>query len=81
MDGRLPEGPPGPVGPAGGEAFVFTQSTPQQVWTVDHNLGAYPNVYIIDTAGEQCEGDVNNVTLNRVTITFSAPFAGQARLT
>lgn len=75
-----PEGPQGPVGPAGGEAFVFTQSTPATVWTIDHNLGFFPNVYVLDTAGDECEGNVDNVSVNRVLITFSAAFAGQARL-
>lgn len=75
-----PEGPQGPVGPAGGEAFVHVQSTPATVWVIDHNLGFFPNVYVLDTAGDECEGDVDNVSVNRVTITFSAAFAGQARL-
>lgn len=75
-----PEGPAGPVGPAGGEAFVFTQAVPATVWIIDHNLGFFPNVYILDTAGDECEGDVDNVTVNRVIVTFSASFAGQARL-
>ncbi len=77
-----PEGPSGPVGPAGGEAFVFVHTESEETtWTIHHNLGVYPNVYVIDTAGTHCEGAVENLDENSLTITFSSNFAGQARLT
>lgn len=70
-------------GPPGGtsSAFVFQQTDPATVWTINHNLGIFPSVYVIDTAGQECEGKVNHVNTNQVVITFSAAFAGQARLT
>ena len=67
-------------GPAGADVFVYTQSVPATVWTINHNLGSYPNVYVLDTAGDECEGDVDNPTVNQTVITFSAAFAGTARL-
>lgn len=70
------QGPPGV-----GSAFIFTQATPLAVWTIDHNFGNYPNVFVLDTNGDECEGDIGNPTINRTVITFSAPFAGTARLT
>ena len=69
------QGPPGSVA-----AFVFQQATPSAVWTIDHDMGVFPNVYVLDTAGNECEGAVTNPTVNRTVITFSAPFAGTARL-
>lgn len=71
------QGPPGDTS----SAFVFRQTVPATVWTINHNLGIFPNVYVIDTAGQECEGKVNHVNTNQVVITFSAAFAGQARLT
>lgn len=84
------QGAPGPAGEdgrdgvdgaAGNPAFVFNQNTPQSVWTIDHGLGHWPIIYILDTTGEECEGFVTNPTFNQTVVTFSAPFAGQARLT
>ena len=70
------QGPPGV-----GSALVFNQPTPASVWTIDHNFGDYPNVFVLDTNGDECEGYIGNPTLNRTVITFSAAFAGTARLT
>ena len=75
-----PQGPQGNTGPAGGEAYVHTQTTPATVWTINHNLGNWPMVYVLDTNGDECEGNVDNPTINQTVITFSAAFAGTARL-
>ena len=70
----------GSDGADGADVYVHSQSTPASVWTIDHNLGTFPSVYVLDTAGDECEGDVDNPTVNRTVITFSASFAGTARL-
>lgn len=67
-------------GVPGAQVFIHSQSTPASVWTINHNLGEFPNVYVLDTAGDECEGDVDNPTVNQTVITFSASFAGTARL-
>ena len=64
-----------------GAGYVHSQPLPDSVWTIDHNLGYWPNICVYDTNGDECEGNVDNLSLNRSTITFSAPFAGIARLT
>ena len=69
----------GPAGPPG-EAYIHQQSVPAAIWTVDHNLGFWPDVVVYDTSGRQAEGLVTNPSLNRTTLTFSAPFAGTARM-
>lgn len=74
------QGDPGPPGPSGA-GYVHSEPLPASVWTVNHNLGFWPNVYVLDTNGDECEGDVDNVSQTSLTITFSAPFAGIARLT
>lgn len=72
-------GPPGPPG-AAQVTFVFNQPLPTSIWTIDHNLGFWPDVIVFDTSGREAEGAVLNPTNNRTTVTFSAPFAGTARL-
>lgn len=43
---------------------------------VTHNLGKYPAVTVFDSAGDECEGDVEFTSLNALTVSFSAPFSG-----
>jgi hypothetical protein len=58
-------------------AGVYTQPfTSQSVVTVTHNLGKYPSVTVLDSAGDQCEGDVDQLSTSQLTVTFSAPFSG-----
>lgn len=75
------QGPPGPAGPQGassGMQFIFTQHVAAEVWVIEHNLGRYPVITIIDSGGEETSGEVTYVDLNHVTVEFSAPFSGIA---
>lgn len=72
-------GPQGAPGQAQ-NTFTFEQLTPTSIWTIDHNLGFWPKVSIYDTSGREAEGSITNPSLSRTTITFSAAFAGKARL-
>lgn len=48
----------------------------QSVVIVDHNLGRKPSVTVVDSAGDECEGDIVWDSENSLTLTFSAPFSG-----
>jgi hypothetical protein len=50
------------------------------VWNLEHNLGRFPVVQVVDTAGSVVIGDIQYVDQNNITITFSAPFQGTAYL-
>lgn len=76
-----PKGEQGEKGDSASISYTHYQNTPASIWTIQHNLGFWPNVYVLDTSGDECEGAVQNTTVNRVDIFFSAPFAGRARLT
>lgn len=77
---------PGPGGGSGGSggtqvlAYVHDQGSVASVWTVNHNLGWYPNVTVIDSAGGTVEGDVAHTTTNQLRLTFSGGFTGKAYL-
>ena len=81
-------GPPGPAGPAGpqgpqgpaGTSFEFTQSTPSATWTINHNLGYYPQVALFTTGGVEFEGMITHTSLNQTVINLTSPVAGTARL-
>lgn len=60
--------------------FVFTQGIPSATWNITHNLGKFCSVTVVDTSKQIVIGDITYVNDNSLTITFSAPFSGQAFL-
>ena len=74
----LLKGEQGVAGSAGGASYTHDQMTASTVWNVTHNLNRHPSVVVVDSSGRVVEGDVVYVDSNRVTITFTAAFAGLA---
>lgn len=70
------QGPVGPPGPSGDLNFTQVFNNVSSV-TVNHNLGKYPSVTVFDSAGDECEGDVDYTNINSLTVSFSAPFSGE----
>lgn len=64
-----------------GQSYHHIQGAPAETWYIVHNLGIYPRVTVIDSAGSVVEGDVTYLSPNELTIDFSAAFAGEAYLT
>jgi hypothetical protein len=60
--------------------FVFDKPVPDTVWVVNHNMGKYPSVSIVDTANDQVEGELRYNSINQLTLTFTAAIAGKAYL-
>lgn len=77
-----PQGPQGPKGVDGtGSSFYdHDQAVASTTWSITHNLGYFPSVSVVDSAGTLWEGDVQYVDSNNVIVTFGAPFAGHAYL-
>ncbi len=69
----------GPV--VSGSYYVHRQGTPSDFWVIDHPLNRVVAIAVVDSAGSVVEGDPAYVSESRVTISFSAPFAGEAYLT
>jgi len=68
-------------GSGGSDAsFEFVQAQPADTWTINHNLGKFPSVTIVDTAGDEVEGNVNHISNTQVVLSFSAAFSGRAFL-
>jgi hypothetical protein len=59
----------------------YTQVSPATLWTITHNLGRYPAVTVVDSAGTPVIGKVIYVSANQVTVTFTSAFSGKAYLT
>ena len=60
--------------------FVFNQAVAATVWTITHNLGKFPSVTVVDSAGSAVQGAVDYTNENELTICFSAAFSGKAYL-
>lgn len=72
--------PPIDSGGSGVGYYLYTQGTPAANWTITHNLGFHPDIQVFDSAGDQVEGDVTHVSINEITVHFSAAFSGWAYL-
>jgi hypothetical protein len=75
-----PQGPQGPQGDPGIGSYVHTQGTASSTWTINHNLGFFPNVEIVDSAGTSVIGNYQFTNVNTVVATFTGAFAGKAYL-
>ena len=64
----------------GDKFFDYTQSVPATVWNITHNLGKFPSISVIDSAGTVVIGEYTYMDDNNVKLTFSAAFSGKAYL-
>ena len=58
--------------------FVYTQNVASATWVVTHNLNKFPSVSVVDSANTLVNGQVEYNSINEVTISFRAAFAGKA---
>lgn len=65
--------------PTGG-AYTHNQGTSSSTWTINHNLGYYPSVTVVDNGDNVVIGDVSYISTNQVSVSFSASFGGKAYL-
>lgn len=75
-----PRGPQGLPGELITGAYEHHQDAPLLVWNIEHNLGTFPSVAIIDSNNDQVYGDIKYVNPNALTITFASTFSGVAYL-
>mgnify|MGYP003650079857 FL=1 len=62
------------------KTFEYTQVAPSATWNIQHNLGKFPSITVIDTLDTVVVGQYTYIDNNNVTLTFSAGFAGKAYL-
>jgi len=60
--------------------FIFNQPTPATTWTIQHNMGKFPSITVIDTGNSVVTGHYTYTNNNNVVLNFSAAFAGKAYL-
>lgn len=62
------------------QTYVHDQMTASDTWTINHNMGKYPSVSVVDSAGTVCEGAVTYIDNNTVVCHFNGAFSGFAYL-
>jgi hypothetical protein len=60
---------------------VHTQGTASATWTINHSLGGYPSVSVVDSAKTVVFGEVTYTSTTQVVVNFSSAFSGYAYLT
>lgn len=58
--------------------YVHDQQTASASWVINHNLGKFASIHIVDTAGDEIIGQVTYNTINQITVTFSSLVSGKA---
>ena len=66
--------------PATGSTFAYSPPAPSMLWEIEHGLGRFPSVTVVDTAGIVVTAGIVYVGPNVVHIQFNAPFTGTAYL-
>lgn len=61
-------------------AYVHNQIIAASVWNINHMLGKFPSVTIVDSAGSVVLGDIDYADNNNVTLSFTGAFSGKAYL-
>lgn len=60
---------------------VHTQATVSTTWTINHALGGYPSVFIVDSSKTVVVGDITYTSTSQVVVNFTSAFSGFALLT
>ena len=61
-------------------SYVHNQSSSLATWVITHNLNYYPSVTTVDSGDSVVLGDVLYISVNSLSVSFSAAFGGKAYL-
>ena len=62
------------------KTFVFVQASPTADWNIQHNMGKFPSVAVVNNNNILMYGNTTYIDENNLTINFSAGFSGKAYL-
>lgn len=58
--------------------FTHTQQVASSEWIIEHKLGKYPAVTVVDSTGREIVGNVTYTSKQKVVLNFAQPFSGCA---
>lgn len=62
------------------DTYIHNQMEALADWSIEHNLGRFPNVTVIDSGDTVVTGDIEYIDANNIIAHFTAPFSGKAYL-
>lgn len=60
--------------------FIYEQAVPNTEWVITHNLGKFPSVTVVDSAGNVFFSVVKYINENTCVVTMNMPMNGTAYL-
>lgn len=77
-----PQGDPGPAGPqgpagSGGLRNEHIQTVSSDTWVFNHNLGVYPTVDVLNSAGAKVDAGVQHTSVNQVVVSVKPANTGR----
>lgn len=60
--------------------YIHEQSEASDEWTIEHNLGKYPSVEVVDSSGNVVTTDVIYKSKNKIIVKTNGEFKGYAYL-
>ena len=58
--------------------YIHKQQVASSLWTVVHNLGKFPSITVVDSAGTVVTGEIVLQTTEQAVISFNGAFSGKA---
>lgn len=62
------------------KTYIHDQASPESIWTINHNMKAFPSVTTMNSAGDEVKGEVKYTDENTATVTFTVSIGGKAYL-
>lgn len=75
-----PQGPQGEGVSLAEVSYIHNQPSASTTWTINHNLGFYPNITVVDSSGNVVEGSYSYPNETTIIASFSGAFSGKAYL-
>ena len=63
-----------------GYEYTFNQNAAAATWVITHNLGRFPSVSTVDSAGSIINGAITYDNENQITVVFTSATSGKAYL-
>lgn len=64
----------------GDKTYVYNQVVASDTWVINHSLGKYPSVTVVDSGGTTVVGRVTYQSFSTCTVEFGSAFSGRAFL-
>ena len=70
------------IAPFGGQDYEYDEQVPvvTTTWEIEHNLGRFPSITTVDSAGSEITGAVTYNNENKITVVFNSATSGNAYL-